>query len=95
MLRASRVAAPEVLAIERENLPYQKLCTAMPVAQRPLCIASSCETVEDKSSFEAIMSTRLNTRTQNECGTLSLFGMGRRGNQSIEAQAFFSLDFQS
>jgi hypothetical protein len=52
MLRTSRVAAPEVLAIERENLPYQKRCTAMPVAQRLLHIASSCETVE------AIMSTR-------------------------------------
>ena len=27
MLRTSRVGPPEVLAIERENLPYQKRCT--------------------------------------------------------------------
>ena len=60
MLPTSRVAAPEVLAIERENLPYQKRCTAMPVGQRPLRITSSCETVEDKSSLEA-MSTRRDT----------------------------------
>jgi hypothetical protein len=38
MLRTSRVAAPEVLASERENLPYQKRCTAMPVAEKP-CVS--------------------------------------------------------
>jgi hypothetical protein len=38
VLRTSRVATPEVLAIERENLPNPKRCTAMPVAQRP-CVS--------------------------------------------------------